>query len=178
MLEQAAEGQRGGTDTGLQSGPVEVVGLPAEGCAQPVERTDEVLDLGAGEGRFPRGVAIGHGATVDLAANIPCPVVGVDRHPSYAPDLELGAPEIADRGLARLNATRVALLGTVRRDGAPRISPVEPYLVARRTGGVPRKTATARPNTPSRSAGRPRLRNRLPAPSLSLIGWHVDRRRG
>jgi hypothetical protein len=29
-------------------------------------------------------------------------------------DLELGAPEIADRGLARLNATRVALLGTVR----------------------------------------------------------------
>jgi hypothetical protein len=45
-------------------------------------------------------------------------------------DLELGAPEIADRGLARLNATRVALLGTVRRDGAPRISPIEPYLVA------------------------------------------------
>jgi hypothetical protein len=45
-------------------------------------------------------------------------------------DLELGAPEIADRGLARLNATHVALLGTVRQDGAPRISPVEPYLVA------------------------------------------------
>ena len=70
-------------------------------------------------------------------------------------DLELGAPEIADRGMARLNATREALLGMVRRDGAPRISPVEPYLVAHRTGGVPRKTATAGPNTPSRSAGRP-----------------------
>jgi hypothetical protein len=44
----------------------------------------------------------------------------------------LGAPEIAWLGMARLNAARVALLGTLRFDGAPRISPVEPYFAAGR----------------------------------------------
>lgn len=44
-------------------------------------------------------------------------------------DLELGAPELARLGAAQLTAARVAMLGTVRRDGSPRISPVEPYLV-------------------------------------------------
>jgi len=53
MLEQAAEGQRGGADAGLQPGRVEVVGLPAEGRAQAAERTDDVLGRGAGEGGFP-----------------------------------------------------------------------------------------------------------------------------
>jgi hypothetical protein len=43
-------------------------------------------------------------------------------------DLELGAPEIARLGMARLNSPRVALLGTLRRDSSPRISPVEPYI--------------------------------------------------
>lgn len=45
-------------------------------------------------------------------------------------DLELGAPEIARIGRARLAATPVAFLGTLRRDGSPRISPVETHLVA------------------------------------------------
>jgi hypothetical protein len=45
-------------------------------------------------------------------------------------DLELGAPDIARLGTARLNGARVALLGTLRRDGSPRISPVEPYFAA------------------------------------------------
>ncbi len=31
--------------------------------------------------------------------------------------------------MALLNAARVALLGTLRRDASPRISPVEPYFV-------------------------------------------------
>jgi hypothetical protein len=44
-------------------------------------------------------------------------------------DLELGAPEIARLGLARLKAARIAMLGTLRRDGSPRISPIEPYIV-------------------------------------------------
>lgn len=44
-------------------------------------------------------------------------------------DIELGAPEIARLGTARLIAARVAMLGTLRRDGSPRISPVEPYIV-------------------------------------------------
>jgi hypothetical protein len=44
-------------------------------------------------------------------------------------DLEQGAPEIARLGMARLAAVPVAMLGTVRPDGSPRISPVEPYLV-------------------------------------------------
>jgi Pyridoxamine 5'-phosphate oxidase len=43
-------------------------------------------------------------------------------------DVELGAPEIARQGTARLTAARLALLGTLRRDGSPRISPVEPFL--------------------------------------------------
>ena len=43
-------------------------------------------------------------------------------------DVELGAPELARLGIARLTSARVALLGTLRRDGSPRISPIEPYL--------------------------------------------------
>jgi Pyridoxamine 5'-phosphate oxidase len=45
-------------------------------------------------------------------------------------DVELGAPELARLGVARLSSARVALLGTLRRDGSPRISPVEPYIAA------------------------------------------------
>ncbi len=44
-------------------------------------------------------------------------------------DLERGAPEIARLGMVRLSAARVAMLGTLRLDGSPRISPVEPCIV-------------------------------------------------
>jgi hypothetical protein len=47
-------------------------------------------------------------------------------------DVELGAPEIARLGLARLSAGRVAMLGSLRRDGSPRISPIEPSIVSGR----------------------------------------------
>jgi hypothetical protein len=43
-------------------------------------------------------------------------------------DLEAAAPELARHGRARLEATGVALLGTLREDGWPRINPVEPYF--------------------------------------------------
>jgi hypothetical protein len=43
-------------------------------------------------------------------------------------DVELGAPEIARLGMMRLTSARLALLGTLRRDGSPRISPIEPCL--------------------------------------------------
>jgi Pyridoxamine 5'-phosphate oxidase len=43
-------------------------------------------------------------------------------------ELEQAAPELAELGAKRLRDLRVALLGTVRKDGSPRISPVEPYL--------------------------------------------------
>jgi hypothetical protein len=43
-------------------------------------------------------------------------------------ELEDGAPEIARLGRARLGAVPVTMLGTLRADGSPRISPVEPYL--------------------------------------------------
>ncbi|MGH3006603.1 MAG: pyridoxamine 5'-phosphate oxidase family protein [Gaiellaceae bacterium] len=43
--------------------------------------------------------------------------------------LETEAPEIARLGKERLDEAGVALLGTVRRGGWPRISPVEPYFV-------------------------------------------------
>jgi len=43
-------------------------------------------------------------------------------------DLEAAAPEIARLGKERFDRARVALLGTLRDDGWPRISPGEPYL--------------------------------------------------
>ncbi len=44
------------------------------------------------------------------------------------PDLEQAAPHIARAGRALLDQARVALPGTLRPDGSPRISPVEPYF--------------------------------------------------
>jgi hypothetical protein len=43
--------------------------------------------------------------------------------------LESAAPELARAGRERFERTRVVLLGTVRADGSPRISPVEPYFI-------------------------------------------------
>lgn len=48
--------------------------------------------------------------------------------PAIWQDLELGAPDIARLGMTQPNSAGVALLGTLRRDGSPRISPIEPYL--------------------------------------------------
>jgi len=45
-------------------------------------------------------------------------------------DLETLAPGIARLGRRRLEATRIAMLGTLRPSGTPRISPVEPHLAA------------------------------------------------
>jgi hypothetical protein len=42
--------------------------------------------------------------------------------------LETAAPPIARLATERFDAMRVAMLGTVRGDGSPRISPIEPYL--------------------------------------------------
>jgi Pyridoxamine 5'-phosphate oxidase len=44
-------------------------------------------------------------------------------------EFEEAAPGLAELGSARFAATRVALLGTIRADGSPRISPIEPKLV-------------------------------------------------
>ncbi len=43
--------------------------------------------------------------------------------------LESAAPELASSGKERLTAVGIALLATVRPDGWPRISPVEPHFV-------------------------------------------------
>jgi hypothetical protein len=43
-------------------------------------------------------------------------------------DFERAAPALAQAARARLEATRIALLGTIRADGSPRISPIEPYF--------------------------------------------------
>jgi hypothetical protein len=43
-------------------------------------------------------------------------------------ELETAAPPIAQLARQRFDGMRVALLGTVRSDGSPRISPIEPYL--------------------------------------------------
>jgi predicted pyridoxine 5'-phosphate oxidase superfamily flavin-nucleotide-binding protein len=52
-----------------------------------------------------------------------------DLAPMIWHQFEEAAPELAELGRQRFEATHVALLGTVRRDGSPRISPIEPYLV-------------------------------------------------
>ena len=43
--------------------------------------------------------------------------------------LEAGAPDLAREGWAKFERTHVALLGTTRADGTPRISPVEPFVI-------------------------------------------------
>ena len=47
-------------------------------------------------------------------------------------DFEAAAPELARATSERLEAAGLALLGTLRRDGSPRISPVEPHIVGER----------------------------------------------
>jgi hypothetical protein len=42
--------------------------------------------------------------------------------------LETEAPPIARLAKQRFELTRIALLGTLRGNGSPRVSPVEPYL--------------------------------------------------
>ena len=54
-------------------------------------------------------------------------MAGVPALPSWA-DVELGAPELARLGMAKLTSARVAMLGTLRRDGSPHISPIEPCI--------------------------------------------------
>jgi len=44
-------------------------------------------------------------------------------------DFEAAAPDIADFVRAQLEQTRVAVLGTLRKDGAPRISMIEPSIL-------------------------------------------------
>jgi hypothetical protein len=45
-------------------------------------------------------------------------------------DFERAAPELAQAARERFEATRIALLGTLRRGGSPRISPIEPYFTS------------------------------------------------
>ena len=45
-------------------------------------------------------------------------------------DFEAAAPGLARAAKARFEATRLALIGTIRADGSPRISPIEPYFTS------------------------------------------------
>ena len=45
-------------------------------------------------------------------------------------EFEQAAPDLARATRERLESTRIALLGTIRGDGSPRISPVEPYFTS------------------------------------------------
>ena len=44
-------------------------------------------------------------------------------------DFQSRCPELADVGRRRLEERHLCLIGTLRLDGSPRISPIEPYLV-------------------------------------------------
>jgi hypothetical protein len=104
-----------GDRPGLASLAILTTATPA--CQQ----RHESESLVGGYGCFGRGWLSG---AADLAGNVDDMTAGT---PGWR-DMEVGAPQIARLGMARLDATRVALLGTVRRDGSPRISPVEPHL--------------------------------------------------
>jgi hypothetical protein len=43
-------------------------------------------------------------------------------------ELEAAAPALAEAARARFEGTHVAMLGTIRADGSPRVSPIEPYF--------------------------------------------------
>jgi hypothetical protein len=43
-------------------------------------------------------------------------------------EFEGAAPELAQSGRERFGLTGVALIGTIRKDGSPRISPIEPFF--------------------------------------------------
>jgi Pyridoxamine 5'-phosphate oxidase len=59
--------------------------------------------------------------------------------------LEQGAPDIATLAAERFDRDRLALLGTLRRDGRPRISPIAPYLArGELLLGAMRRSAKAR----------------------------------
>lgn len=45
-------------------------------------------------------------------------------------ELEAAAPELADRGRSLIESLGFVFVGTIRRDGTPRISPVEAHLVS------------------------------------------------
>lgn len=45
-------------------------------------------------------------------------------------ELEASEPRLGELGRARLLGPGVVLVGTIRRDGTPRISPVEPFVMA------------------------------------------------
>jgi len=45
-------------------------------------------------------------------------------------EFQAAAPSFAGAARARLEGTHIALLGTIRTDGSPRISPIEPYFTA------------------------------------------------
>jgi SAM-dependent methyltransferase len=60
-------------------------------------------------------------------------------------DVGRGAPEIARLGMARLDSAHLALLGTLRRDGSPRISP---GFVAESFGADAERYDRARPSYP------------------------------
>jgi hypothetical protein len=110
--------------------------------------------------------------------------------------LEEGAPEIARLGRRRLDEARVALLGTLRKDGSPRISPIEPYfthgqlllgamawsLKVRDLQRDPRCVVHSAVSGPDRGEGELRLYGRALEADHQLRdacrdGWWIDRPR-
>jgi hypothetical protein len=98
------------------------------------------------------------------------------------------APALADQCRSRLEGPGVALLGTIRPDGAPRIDPVEPHFVhGELVFGAMRRTAKARalrgdprcvlhstiggPNTGETDV---KLSGRV-EPSVARAGWWAER---
>src|SRR5262249_39370094 len=110
-----------------------------------------------------------HGTRRRRPSGLGCTVMDVAGAADMADWRELtqGAPELARLGLARLHAVGLVMLGTLRRDGSPRISPVEPCI----TGG--RLLVGASPGR-----GEPGDRRRVPGCGLHGVAGGPDRRGG
>jgi hypothetical protein len=68
------------------------------------------------------------GRTRGCSAEVSSPAARQEESTISWQEFETAAPSIAEVGRQRLEVARVALLGTLRKDGSPRISPVEPYF--------------------------------------------------
>ena len=102
--------------------------------------------------------------------------------------LEAEAPELARTARARFEAAGVALLGTLRRDGSPRISPIEPFFVegelllgvmarsgkARDLRSDPRCVLHSTLSGPNTGEPDVKLYGRV-EPSAAAGGWWADR---
>src|SRR5207237_6827688 len=85
-----------------------------------------------GAGSQPRARSATTGAPSSASTTLASTISARSRHEEAVVDWDAfaeEAPELARLGRERFERTGVCLIGTLRADGSPRISPIEPYVV-------------------------------------------------